>query len=344
MFNSVYKFPVVENAKSDIGIENPVKAAVNQIISELYATENFQTSQTPNTNSSTKKLRNFFLKPKALLVVVICIIIVIILSFIVPIIMKKEIKTEETTRIPVTTDQPITLSTESPSSPPTESSTILPTDPNTEAITTPSTTSTPTTTITTTPKTSTTEVPVEIIKVIKRETWLTKGLNISGKYKQLTPIRKVLLTTSKTDSCFDYESCVDFIAEQQMNSYPTYDDVKENFLIDSFGAIYEGRGFERESQQTTYETFTTYVNKAILINFILDEKSNTSNTKQQKALCGFLHESIRRGYLSENYVLFELSALLASFYDVIDETAMNACELNWRKRKTNFSIAIQKLR
>lgn len=188
----------------------------------------------------------------------------------------------------------------------------------------------PTTTLTSTP-----EPPPEL-KLVEREAWLTKGLNISGRYKQLTPVSKIIVTSTQSDACYDSETCIDFMALRQLHAYPLLDDVRENFLIDASGAVYEGRGFRREGQ-TTGESLTSYNNKAVSISFILSESESAPSAVQQKAFCDFVNRSIEVGALDASFVAFKHSSLLALYDDTEDDSlSVGACELNWGKRRINF--------
>lgn len=191
------------------------------------------------------------------------------------------------------------------------------------------------TTITSPVPPTTTELPHEL-KLVTRETWLTKGLNISGRYKQITPVSKIILASTKSDACYDSETCIDFMALRQLHAHPLQDDISENFLIDASGTVFEGRGFKKEGQ-TTGESLTSYDNKAISISFILSESERTPNFAQQECFCDFIHQSIEQGALDGSYVVFKHSSLLASYDDTEDDSlSVGACELNWGKRRINF--------
>jgi hypothetical protein len=136
---------------------------------------------------------------------------------------------------------------------------------------------------------------------------------------------------------FSQDSCKMFVADQQQNAYPEFDDVQENFLIGFTGTIVEGRGFLREGQ-TTYETETSYNNKAVSINLIYeDEEDEKPNEKQKDLLCRFIEKSIENNDLDEEFKLFHHSSLLASYYDKFELTDENRgnCSLKWQKRITN---------
>lgn len=102
-------------------------------------------------------------------------------------------------------------------------------------------------------------------------------------------------------------------------------------MIDSNGTVYVGRGFLREGQ-TTYESLTSYNNKAVSISFMLKTDEEIPNAEQQEALCKFIEQSIDDKALDENYTLFHQSALVSSYYDHQDVNLVN-CSLSWRKRK-----------
>lgn len=41
------------------------------------------------------------------------------------------------------------------------------------------------------------------VKLVKRSAWLSKGLNVNGKYKQLKPVKKIVVLSTMTDDCYD---------------------------------------------------------------------------------------------------------------------------------------------
>ena len=56
----------------------------------------------------------------------------------------------------------------------------------------------------TTPSTvTTTEEPLNELKIIKRQAWVSQGLDINGKYKQLTPVERIIVIYTQNESCFN---------------------------------------------------------------------------------------------------------------------------------------------
>lgn len=41
------------------------------------------------------------------------------------------------------------------------------------------------------------------VKIVKRSAWLSKGLDVKGKYKQLKPVKKIIVLKTTTDDCYD---------------------------------------------------------------------------------------------------------------------------------------------
>lgn len=113
----------------------------------------------------------------------------------------------------------------------------------------------------------------------------------------------------------------------QQNAYPEFDDIRENYFIDSQGSVYEGRGLAREGQ-TTYESLTSYNNKAISISFLLEENSKPTEL-QEKSLC-WLIENLNL----TDYKLYKQSDLTTRSSD--DDYKFQNCSLVWKKRKTNL--------
>lgn len=131
-------------------------------------------------------------------------------------------------------------------------------------------------------------------------------------------------------------SCIDFLAENQQNAYPEFDDVRENFFVGLDGAVYEGRGFPIEGQ-TTFASQTSYNNKAVSISFIIRVNESTPSLKQQESFCRFINQSIERKDLKETFTFFHHSHLISSTLDGKDDFDIETCYLHARKRK-NFAI------
>lgn len=118
----------------------------------------------------------------------------------------------------------------------------------------------------------------------------------------------------------------------QLTAYPEFDDVQENFLIDSSGGLIEGRGFQREGQLPC-ESHTCYNNKAVSINFILNENDNPS-AMQLDTLCTFTRHFIDTKDLDSSYTIFLHSQLTSSYFDNQEEVelATEICQLNFKRR------------
>lgn len=272
-----------------------MKAAFDQIISDFNrSSENFV---------ATKRETKW--KKPMLVSILIAIVIVIVLSITISLIIKDRDNGEDSTTILTTTET--TLSTSSSVS--------------------------DSTTVTSATTSSTTETPLPQAKLLKRDAWVMKGLELSGKLKQLKPIERILILKTETDSCDSEPSCVDFMFEHQQNAYPEFDDVEENFLISSEGTVYEGRGFSREGQ-TTHDSRTSYNGKAVSISFL--SSGSSLSEEQQTAFCVFIDNMLASGDLDESFLIFQHNDLKSSFYDQHEDILIEGCELHLMKRKTYF--------
>lgn len=176
---------------------------------------------------------------------------------------------------------------------------------------------------TTSPTTTTLEPDDGEFRVVLRSDWLEYGgLDLSGKYKQLTPIKRVIILYVKydDDSCTNNgHDCKKFVAEHQQEAYNDFDDITENFIVGPDGKFYEGRGFNKEGQ-TTYESLTSFNSKAISIGFMLKETDSRPNANQTDGFCQFIKQSIESQELDENFLLYSHSVLTSSFFTEFEET------------------------
>ncbi|KAL7021285.1 hypothetical protein ACKWTF_011824 [Chironomus riparius] len=161
----------------------------------------------------------------------------------------------------------------------------------------------------------TTSEPVINHKIIKRNDWKTNdSFPITGKYKLISPVNKIILLTTVTSQCDTEESCIEFINEQQQYAYPEYDDIRENFIIALDGTIFEGRGFEREGETTCEsDKITCYNNKAISISFVQSStKDYEVNDKQQSAYCQFIKQKQDMRLIDYTFTAFNHNNLIST--------------------------------
>ena len=95
----------------------------------------------------------------------------------------------------------------------------------------------------------------------------------------------------------------------------------------------EVRGFSREGQ-TTCESLTCYNAKAVSISFLLQGNEKKPNQAQMKTLCLFIEQSIESNELDENYLIFQHSQLISSYFDdheSVEELRTEMCQLNLGK-------------
>lgn len=273
---------------------------MNQILNEFN-----QSKEKFDHETRGEKARRLILKPKFCVPVAMIIIIIILLSCGLPILLLKNKNGNELTTL----------------APSTTTGSLYPTSPATST------------------ESTTTEGPFAQLKVLTREVWIPHGLDFTGKFKQLMPIKRIIILNTKTDTCYDESSCIEFIADSQQMAYPEFDDVKENFFIGVDGTVYEGRGFLHEGQ-ASYESCTSFNSKAVSISFILQGKAEQPNEKQQEALCLFIRKSIDDKVLDENYFLFHHSELTSSFFEYLEEDkeiVTGTCNVKSYKRKKRLS-------
>lgn len=232
----------------------------------------------------------------------------------------------------------------SPNPPMVDDTTQLPTEPPTTQLPNhPPTISTPPTTIPTPPP------PPINYPLIPRALWDTQNCPLVGRYKKSSPSKKLIVTRTTTNNCFDevnfaypkkrtlmnfkifQDSCINFLFERQQKAYPKYDDIRENFLIGLNGNIYEARGFGREGE-TTSESGTSYNNKAVSVSFIQMRDNDGPNSHQQRALCQFIRESVENRTLYESYTAFHHSDLTSSFFEYQPRELEHCKEVKWQER------------
>lgn len=185
-------------------------------------------------------------------------------------------------------------------------------------------TSSPTTSAPTTSAT-TTLTPSGEFEIVPRSDWLEYGgLDLSGKYKQLTPVKRVIILYIQTeDTCENNHNCKEFVAKHQNDAIPEFDDITENFVVGPDGKFYEGRGFNREGQ-TTYESLTSFNSKAISIGFLMKETDTTPSSNQTNGLCKFIERSLKNQDLDEDFRLYRHSALTSSVFSDLEEKPFEA--------------------
>jgi hypothetical protein len=166
--------------------------------------------------------------------------------------------------------------------------------------------------------TTTTIQPVINRKIVKRKDWKSiDSFAITGKYKLISPVNKIILLTTVTSHCDTEESCMEFINDQQQFVYPGYDDIRENFIIALDGTIFEGRGFEHEGETTCEsDKITCYNNKAISISFVQSSANDYEvNEKQQSAYCQFIKEKQDIRLIDSTFNAFNHNNLISTTVD-----------------------------
>lgn len=279
-----------------------MKAAVDQIISNFSkSSENFIAKRK---QTKWEKMR----KSKILVPIAILIIIFIALSITLPMTIRNRDNgddSSETTTEKAETSSPITLDTSTGSS---STETLIDNE-------------------------VTTETPLPEILLFNRNAWMMKDLELKGKFKQLKPIRRIIVGRRTEDSCENHSSCSELIFGYQQNAYSQFDDVKENFIISSEGTIFEGRGFSREGQ-STYDSHTSYNQKAFSISFLSNPCDNSLTEEQQTAFCRFIEIMLVNGDLDESFIVLQHNDLTGSNFDCDESILIESCDIQITKRKT----------
>lgn len=126
------------------------------------------------------------------------------------------------------------------------------------------------------------------------------------------------------------DTCVDAIVNLQQESYPDFDDIRENFLIAPDGVVYEGRGFHREGEAIILDdTKTSFNAQAVSISFMLSERNKEPNAIQLETFCHFVNDSISNNKITEKHKIFHESFLTKANENVIED--FGKCEVQWEK-------------
>lgn len=137
---------------------------------------------------------------------------------------------------------------------------------------------------------------------------------------------------------------MEFLKVQQQNDYPECDDICENYYITLHGDVYEGRGLLREGQ-STYESLTSYNNKAISVSFLLENADSSLEDKQKSAFCWLLKDHLISSdiQLNENFKLYNQSALTSSFNSSWSNEKFDDCDLVWETRESKLNCDVFKI-
>jgi len=193
--------------------------------------------------------------------------------------------------------------------------------------------------------TSTTLQPVYNHKIIKRKDWeINDSFAITGKYKLISPVNKIILLTTVTSQCDTEKSCMEFINGLQQYAYPEYDDIRENFIIALDGTIFEGRGFERESETTCEsDKITCYNNKAISISFVQSSEDDYEvNERQKSAYCQFIKEEQDNKLIDFTFTAFNHNNLISTTVDDESYEKLKECYNLHNSCKLKFTFLYHK--
>lgn len=159
----------------------------------------------------------------------------------------------------------------------------------------------------TTSKITTTLVPGKF-KYFTRKDWGTTTMR--GQRNLETPVNKIILMDTKTESCESDDACKQFVKARQIATYTTYfmgfsvNDIRENFLIAADGTVFEGRGFDREGQHTYDYASTSYNNLAIGVSFIGNYSDFELSSKQEESFKKFVEQYVNAGKIISNHRIY----------------------------------------
>ncbi|XP_055384729.1 peptidoglycan-recognition protein LF-like [Condylostylus longicornis] len=115
------------------------------------------------------------------------------------------------------------------------------------------------------------------------------------------PVHKVIIAHTATKSCDEQTKCIQLVKSIQnyhINS-KNFHDIAYNFLIDSNGFVYEGRGWNIAGAHTR-----GFNEESIGIALIGTFTKNTPTANQLNATKLLINEGVKLGKLSSNYVLY----------------------------------------
>jgi cytoskeletal protein RodZ len=148
-----------------------MKAAVGQIFSDFN-----KSPQNYKKETQLEKVKRIAKKPKIFVSIVAFLVVIVALSITLSLTLKQNDGEEETTTENPNTEETTSSSTETSKSTSPELSSTTP---------------------------SSTPLPENQLKMLKKDDWVHLGLPLQGKYKQLKPIKKVIILNTKSDECFD---------------------------------------------------------------------------------------------------------------------------------------------
>lgn len=119
------------------------------------------------------------------------------------------------------------------------------------------------------------------------------------------PVPYVLLSHSVTSQCNNLRTCKSVIKNMQdYHFFKQLADIAYNFLVDSNGNVYEGRGWLKRNSAVSFVN-----GRNIDINFIGDYSKSIKPTKEQlEGVKNLIAYGVEIGKISENYTLVTANA------------------------------------
>lgn len=133
--------------------------------------------------------------------------------------------------------------------------------------------------------------------VFYKKDW--NGLGYTRTVKMPHPVGLVIVSETKSVPCFSFSKCSHVLREvQKLGMDKGQWDIGANFLIGGDGNIYVGRG---------WDTINNHAHLSIGVAFIGNYNIDELNKSMTDAALKLLHQGVRLGKLSKDYVLIGLN-------------------------------------
>lgn len=152
------------------------------------------------------------------------------------------------------------------------------------------------------------------ITYFSRPGWGANSL-MKGTKRLGATVKRIIIMDTQTEPCCNVSDCISFLRKRQKAVREEFfrgsqiKDIRENFLIDTEGTLYEGRGFLYEGQHTFDMQLTDYNSNAIGISFIGNYSSAAMTPSQKTAIHMFIQTYIDIGHISDKYLLYHRAQL-----------------------------------
>ncbi|XP_037906725.1 peptidoglycan-recognition protein LC isoform X2 [Hermetia illucens] len=148
----------------------------------------------------------------------------------------------------------------------------------------------------------------KVLRMVSRAEWVAQPPRNTLNDLEL-PARRVIIAHTATEGCLSQGSCtfhVRYIQTFHMESRQ-WDDISYNFLVGGDGAVYEGRGWDKEGAHTK-----GFNKNSICIAFIGTFINQVPPDRQLNAAKLLIEEGVRLNKISKDYKLFGHRQLIPS--------------------------------